>query len=320
MKKFYFLCLLSLMFAQIVNAQTEKQWKAFHSSASEEGTFEYNEKNQLSKSVFKTSSLDDGEEQTESTYSYEPTKIIQQVLLNKTIKCVRTADVKSGLIKRESFVLEGGDNEDPGLDLTLEYEYTSKNQLNIVRLYGVGNKGEVKTFIVLWENGNIVRVKLYSDEGLIGETTFDYYPEPSNKYLSMVFNPIIHILTYSAVFPCGQLLEGAYGKSSVNLLKSVKFESYNDTFEWDATDNFTIIYQKDANGDITKLIQEGEDIVTGEIEWGKVANGIDGVHADEAEENATFYTLSGKAISQPARGLYVSKSKRANRGKVVFKH
>ena len=63
-----------------------------------------------------------------------------------------------------------------------------------------------------WTDGDITLVEHFRDNKKVGQVAYEYNKSITNKYLSLIVNPITSIADYEGIAPYGQLLAGYFGK------------------------------------------------------------------------------------------------------------
>ena len=170
-----------------------------------------------------------------------------------------------------------------------------------------------------WTDGDITLVEHFRDNKKVGQVAYEYNKSITNKYLSLIVNPITSIADHEGISPYGQLFAGYFGKVFQHPLSAVRYTVIdNHYFGWTSEDDFTITYNQNASGIIENFKQSGEDGVTATLIWEDTPTSISG-YKQQKEVTRTIYDLSGKRIENLQHGVNIIKETNGKTHKVVVR-
>lgn len=312
MKKIYLTLVLLATCTASILAQTERRLtKIMLNSTGGTQTFEYNREGKMSKI---TSNSPDGI--YVNTFSYQTDKIIQTYTENGGRADSLIAVLENGRIVRQTLKLIG---ELGNVTYTNDYNITYDTAGQLTEVIEHKQNGETIRHEVVWENGNITRVKQHRGNTLVGETVYTYDNETGNNDLNGLLSPLISTLSDEGVMPTAQIAEGYFGKRIKNNILLVKYIAYApNSYGWNSEDNMEIDYYRDFDEKITEVAISGNEPDILEVEWSDITTGISN-NAAVSTQKETYYDINGISTKQLKKGVNIIKSEDKRTRKVLVK-
>ncbi len=312
MKKIYLTLVLLATCTASILAQTERRLtKIMLNSTGGTHTFEYNREGKMSKI---TSNSPDGI--YVNTFSYQTDKIIQTYTENGGRADSLIAVLENGRIVRQTLKLIG---ELGNVTYTNDYNITYDTAGQLTEVIEHKQNGETIRHEVVWENGNITRVKQHRGNTLVGETVYTYDNETGNNDLNGLLSPLISTLSDEGVMPTAQIAEGYFGKRIKNNILLVKYIAYApNSYGWNSEDNMEIDYYRDFDEKITEVAISGNEPDILEVEWSDITTGISN-NAAVSTQKETYYDINGISTKQLKKGVNIIKSEDKRTRKVLVK-
>lgn len=312
MKKIYLTLVLLATCTASILAQTERRLtKIMLNSTGGTYTFEYNREGKMSKI---TSNSPDGI--YVNTFSYQTDKIIQTYTENGGRADSLIAVLENGRIVRQTLKLIG---ELGNVTYTNDYNITYDTAGQLTEVIEHKQNGETIRHEVVWENGNISRVKQHRGNTLVGETVYTYDNETGNHDLNGPLSPLISTLSDEGVMPTAQIAEGHFGKRIKNNILLVKYIAYvPNSYGWNSEDNMEIDYYRDFDEKITEVAISGNEPDILEVEWSDITTGISN-NAAVSTQKETYYDINGISTKQLKKGVNIIKSEDKRTRKVLVK-
>lgn len=312
MKKIYLTLVLLATCTASILAQTERRLtKIMLNSTGGTYTFEYNREGKMSKI---TSNSPDGI--YVNTFSYQTDKIIQTYTENGGRADSLIAVLENGRIVRQTLKLIG---ELGNVTYTNDYNITYDTAGQLTEVIEHKQNGETIRHEVVWENGNITRVKQHRGNTLVGETVYTYDNETGNNDLNGLLSPLISSLSDEGVMPTAQIAEGYFGKRIKNNILLVKYIAHvPNSYGWNSEDNMEIDYYRDFDEKITEVAISGNEPDILEVEWSDITTGISN-NAAVSTQKEIYYDINGISTKQLKKGVNIIKSEDKRTRKVLVK-
>lgn len=312
MKKIYLTLVLLATCTASILAQTERRLtKIMLNSTGGTQTFEYNREGKMSKI---TSNSPDGI--YVNTFSYQTDKIIQTYTENGGRADSLIAVLENGRIVRQTLKLIG---ELGNVTYTNDYNITYDTAGQLTEVIEHKQNGETIRHEVVWENGNISRVKQHRGNTLVGETVYTYDNETGNNDLNGLLSPLISTLSDEGVMPTAQIAEGYFGKRIKNNILLVKYIAHvPNSYGWNSEDNMEIDYYRDFDEKITEVAISGNEPDILEVEWSDITTGISN-NAAVSTQKEIYYDINGISTKQLKKGVNIIKSEDKRTRKVLVK-
>lgn len=312
MKKIYLTLVLLATCTASILAQTERRLtKIMLNSTGGTQTFEYNKEGKMSKI---TSNSPDGI--YVNTFSYQTDKIIQTYTENGGRADSLIAVLENGRIVRQTLKLIG---ELGNVTYTNDYNITYDTAGQLTEVIEHKQNGETIRHEVVWENGNITRVKQHRGNTLVGETVYTYDNETGNHDLNGLLSPLISTLSDEGVMPTAQIAEGYFGKRIKNNILLVKYIAHvPNSYGWNSEDNMEINYYRDFDEKITEVAISGNDPDILEVEWSDITTDISN-NAAVSTQKEIYYDINGISTKQLKKGVNIIKSEDKRTRKVLVK-
>ncbi|MDY3851318.1 MAG: DUF4595 domain-containing protein [Prevotella sp.] len=312
MKKIYLTLVLLATCTASILAQTERRLtKIMLNSTGGTQTFEYNKEGKMSKI---TSNSPDGI--YVNTFSYQTDKIIQTYTENGGRADSLIAVLENGRIVRQTLKLIG---ELGNVTYTNDYNITYDTAGQLTEVIEHKQNGETIRHEVVWENGNISRVKQHRGNTLVGETVYTYDNETGNNDLNGLLSPLISTLSDEGVMPTAQIAEGYFGKRIKNNILLVKYIAHvPNSYGWNSEDNMEIDYYRDFDEKITEVAISGNEPDILEVEWSDITTDISN-NAAVSTQKEIYYDINGISTKQLKKGVNIIKSEDKRTRKVLVK-
>ncbi|MCI7310311.1 MAG: DUF4595 domain-containing protein [Prevotella sp.] len=312
MKKIYLTLVLLATCTASILAQTERRLtKIMLNSTGGTQTFEYNKEGKMSKI---TSNSPDGI--YVNTFSYQTDKIIQTYTENGGRADSLIAVLENGRIVRQTLKLIG---ELGNVTYTNDYNITYDTAGQLTEVIEHKQNGETIRHEVVWENGNITRVKQHRGNTLVGETVYTYDNETGNNDLNGLLSPLISTLSDEGVMPTAQIAEGYFGKRIKNNILLVKYIAHvPNSYGWNSEDNMEIDYYRDFDEKITEVAISGNEPDILEVEWSDITTDISN-NAAVSTQKEIYYDINGISTKQLKKGVNIIKSEDKRTRKVLVK-
>lgn len=312
MKKIYLTLVLLATCTASILAQTERRLtKIMLNSTGGTYTFEYNREGKMSKI---TSNSPDGI--YVNTFSYQTDKIIQTYTENGGRADSLIAVLENGRIVRQTLKLIG---ELGNVTYTNDYNITYDTAGQLTEVIEHKQNGETIRHEVVWENGNITRVKQHRGNTLVGETVYTYDNETGNNDLNGLLSPLISSLSDEGVMPTAQIAEGYFGKRIKNNILLVKYIAHvPNSYGWNSEDNMEIDYYRDFDEKITEVAISGNEPDILEVEWSDITTDISN-NAAVSTQKEIYYDINGISTKQLKKGVNIIKSEDKRTRKVLVK-
>ena len=314
MKKIYLLLIGFIVLAQTISAQNDKKLlkMTFGESYFE---FKYDGKGRLVETV---EYYADDNLKRSSKYTYSNDKVVQTFYENEDIKNkdIRTTVLQNNRVVSEKINLIPYEGEP---EYWADYNYTYNTAGELTKIVITNNERTGTEYKLTWTDGDITLVEHFRDNKKVGQVAYEYNKSITNKYLSLIVNPITSIADYEGISPYGQLFAGYFGKVFQHPLSAVRYtviDKYN--FGWSSDDDFTITYNQNASGVVEKVIQSGEEGKTITFIWEDTPTGIS-VYKQEKEDTKKIYDLSGKRLETMQHGVNIIKETNGKTYKVVVR-
>ena len=312
MKRIYLLLITLIVFGQTISAQNDRKLlkMTFGESYFE---LKYDEKGRLIESVeyFANDHL-----KRSSKYAYSNDNVVQTDYENEDIKNkdIRTTVLQNNRVVSERIHLSAHEGEP---EYWADYNYTYNGAGELIKVVTTSNGRPDTEYKLTWTDGDITLVEHFRDNKKVGQVAYEYNKSITNKYLSLIVNPITSIADYEGIAPYGQLFAGYFGKVFQHPLSAVRYtviDKYN--FGWSSDDDFTITYNQNASGVVEKVIQSGEEGKTITFIWEDTPTGIS-VYKQEKEDTKKIYDLSGKRLETMQHGVNIIKETNGKTHKVI---
>lgn len=313
MKKIYLTLALLAACTTSILAQTERRLtKITLNSNGDTQTFEYNREGKMSKITSNSMGSI-----AINTITYQADKIIQTYTENDSGSAYSLiAVLENGRIVRQTLKPIGvlGNVAD-----SYDYNITYDTDGQLIEVIKHKQNGETIRHEVVWENGNISRVKQHKDNTLVGETIYTYDNETGNHDLNGVLSPLISILVGENVIPTAQIAEGYFGKRIRNNVLSVKYIAHvPNSYGWNSYNNTEIGYYRDFDEKIKGVIFSSNTRTIWEVEWSDITTGISNNVAVSTQKEI-YYDINGISTKQLKKGVNIIKSEDKRARKVFVK-
>ena len=315
MKKIYLLLIGFIVLAQTISAQNDKKLlkMTFGESYFE---FKYDGKGRLVETV---EYYADDNLKRSSKYTYSNDKVVQTFYENEDIKNkdIRTTVLQNNRVVSEKINLIPYEGEP---EYWADYNYTYNTAGELTKIVITNNERTGTEYKLTWTDGDITLVEHFRDNKKVGQVAYEYNKNITNKYLSLIVNPITSIADYEGISPYGQLLAGYFGKVFQHPVAAVRYtEIDKDYFGWTSDDNFTITYNQNASGVVEKGIQSGEEGVTTTFIWEEDNPTGISVYKQQKEGTKTIYDLSGKRLENIQHGVNIIKETNGKTHKIIVR-
>ena len=314
MKRIYLLLITFIVFGQTISAQNERKLLKITDSNSY-FEFKYDEKGRIIESV---EYIADDHLKRSNKYTYSNDKVVQTFYENENIKDkdIRTTVLQNNRVVSERIHLSAHEGEPK---YWADYNYTYNGAGELIKVVTTNNGRPSTEYKLTWTDGDITLVEHFRDNKKVGQVAYEYNKSITNKYLSLIVNPITSIADYEGISPYGQLFAGYFGKVFQHPLSAVRYTVIdNHYFGWTSEDDFTITYNQNASGIIENFKQSGEDGVTATLIWEDTPTSISG-YKQQKEVTRTIYDLSGKRIENLQHGVNIIKETNGKTHKVVVR-
>ena len=314
MKRSYLLLITLIVFGQTISAQNDRKLlkMTFGESYFE---LKYDEKGRLIESVeyFANDHL-----KRSSKYAYSNDNVVQTDYENEDIKNkdIRTTVLQNNRVVSERIHLSAHEGEP---EYWADYNYTYNGAGELIKVVTTSNGRPDTEYKLTWTDGDITLVEHFRDNKKVGQVAYEYNKSITNKYLSLIVNPITSIADYEGISPYGQLLAGYFGKVFQHPVASVRYTVIDKHyFGWSSDDDFTITYNQNASGIVENIKQSGGEGATATLIWEETPTGIS-VYKQEKENTKTIYDLSGKRLETMQHGVNIIKETNGKTHKVIVR-
>ena len=314
MKRIYLLLITLIVFGQTISAQNDRKLlkMTFGESYFE---LKYDEKGRLIESVeyFANDHL-----KRSSKYAYSNDNVVQTDYENEDIKNkdIRTTVLQNNRVVSERIHLSAHEGEP---EYWADYNYTYNGAGELIKVVTTSNGRPDTEYKLTWTDGDITLVEHFRDNKKVGQVAYEYNKSITNKYLSLIVNPITSIADYEGISPYGQLLAGYFGKVFQHPVASVRYTVIDKHyFGWSSDDDFTITYNQNASGIVENINQSGGEGATATLIWEETPTGIS-VYKQEKENTKTIYDLSGKRLENIQHGVNIIKETNGKTYKVIVR-
>ena len=314
MKKIYLLFICFIVVAQTISAQNDKKLLKMTSG---ESYFElkYDKKGKLVETV---EYYADESTKRNSKYTYNDNKVEQIFYENDNVndKDNRTSVLKNNRVVSERIHLSAHEGEP---EYWADYNYTYNGAGELIKVVTTSNGRPDTEYKLTWTDGDITLVEHFRDNKKVGQVAYEYNKSITNKYLSLIVNPITSIADYEGISPYGQLFAGYFGKVFQHPVASVRYTVIDKHyFGWTSDDDFTITYNQNASGIVENIKQSGGEGVTATLIWEDTPTGIS-VYKQQKEGTRTIYDLSGKRLENMQHGVNIIKETNGKTHKVIVR-
>jgi len=317
MKKIYLLLICFIVLAQTISAQNdEKLLKMTFGETFFE--LKYDKNGRLVETV---EYYADDALKRNSKYTYNDNKVEQIYYENDNVndKDNRTSVLQNNRVVSERIHLSAHEGEP---EYWADYNYTYNDAGELIKVVRTSNRRSDKEYKLTWTDGDITLVEHFRDNKKVGQVAYEYNKSITNKYLSLIVNPITSIADYEGISPYGQLLAGYFGKVFQHPVAAVRYtEIDKDYFGWTSDDDFTITYNQNASGVVEKGIQSGEEGVTTTFIWEEdnpTPTDIS-VYKQQKEGTKTIYDLSGKRLENIQHGVNIITETNGKTHKIIVR-
>ena len=317
MKKIYLLLICFIVLAQTISAQNdEKLLKMTFGETFFE--LKYDKNGRLVETV---EYYADDALKRNSKYTYNDNKVEQIYYENDNVndKDNRTSVLQNNRVVSERIHLSAHEGEP---EYWADYNYTYNDAGELIKVVRTSNRRSDKEYKLTWTDGDITLVEHFRDNKKVGQVAYEYNKSITNKYLSLIVNPITSIADYEGISPYGQLLAGYFGKVFQHPVAAVRYtEIDKDYFGWTSDDDFTITYNLNASGVVEKGIQSGEEGVTTTFIWEEdnpTPTDIS-VYKQQKEGTKTIYDLSGKRLENIQHGVNIITETNGKTHKIIVR-
>ena len=314
MKRIYLLLITLIVFGQTISAQNDRKLlkMTFGESYFE---LKYDEKGRLIESVeyFANDHL-----KRSSKYAYSNDNVVQTDYENEDIKNkdIRTTVLQNNRVVSERIHLSAHEGEP---EYWADYNYTYNGAGELIKVVTTSNGRPDTEYKLTWTDGDITLVEHFRDNKKVGQVAYEYNKSITNKYLSLIVNPITSIADYEGISPYGQLFAGYFGKVFQHPVASVRYTVIDKHyFGWTSDDDFTITYNQNASGIVENIKQSGGEGVTATLIWEDTPMGIS-VYKQQKEGTKTIYDLSGKRLENIQHGVNIVKETNGKTRKVIVR-
>ena len=314
MKRIYLLLITLIVFGQTISAQNDRKLlkMTFGESYFE---LKYDEKGRLIESVeyFANDHL-----KRSSKYAYSNDNVVQTDYENEDIKNkdIRTTVLQNNRVVSERIHLSAHEGEP---EYWADYNYTYNGAGELIKVVTTSNGRPDTEYKLTWTDGDITLVENFRDNKKVGQVAYEYNKSITNKYLSLIVNPITSIADYEGISPYGQLFAGYFGKVFQHPVASVRYTVIDKHyFGWTSDDDFTITYNQNASGIVENIKQSGGEGVTATLIWEDTPTGIS-VYKQQKEGTKTIYDLSGKRLETMQHGVNIIKETIGKTHKIIVR-
>ena len=314
MKRIYLLLITLIVFGQTISAQNDRKLlkMTFGESYFE---LKYDEKGRLIESVeyFANDHL-----KRSSKYAYSNDNVVQTDYENEDIKNkdIRTTVLQNNRVVSERIHLSAHEGEP---EYWADYNYTYNGAGELIKVVTTSNGRPDTEYKLTWTDGDITLVENFRDNKKVGQVAYEYNKSITNKYLSLIVNPITSIADYEGISPYGQLFAGYFGKVFQHPVASVRYTVIDKHyFGWTSDDDFTITYNQNASGIVENIKQSGGEGVTATLIWEDTPTGIS-VYKQQKEGTKTIYDLSGKRLETMQHGVNIIKETNGKTHKIIVR-
>ena len=314
MKRIYLLLITLIVFGQTISAQNDRKLLKM---TDDNSYFElkYDEKGRIIESVeyFANDHL-----KRSSKYAYSNDNVVQTDYENEDIKNkdIRTTVLQNNRVVSERIHLSAHEGEP---EYWADYNYTYNGAGELIKVVTTSNGRPDTEYKLTWTDGDITLVEHFRDNKKVGQVAYEYNKSITNKYLSLIVNPITSIADYEGISPYGQLFAGYFGKVFQHPVASVRYTVIDKHyFGWTSDDDFTITYNQNASGIVENIKQSGGEGVTATLIWEDTPTGIS-VYKQQKEGTKTIYDLSGKRLETMQHGVNIIKETNGKTHKVIVR-
>ena len=314
MKRIYLLLITLIVFGQTISAQNDRKLlkMTFGESYFE---LKYDEKGRLIESVeyFANDHL-----KRSSKYAYSNDNVVQTDYENEDIKNkdIRTTVLQNNRVVSERIHLSAHEGEP---EYWADYNYTYNGAGELIKVVTTSNGRPDTEYKLTWTDGDITLVEHFRDNKKVGQVAYEYNKSITNKYLSLIVNPITSIADYEGISPYGQLFAGYFGTVFQHPVASVRYTVIDKHyFGWTSDDDFTITYNQNASGIVENIKQSGGEGATATLIWEDTPMGIS-VYKQQKEGTKTIYDLSGKRLENMQHGVNIIKETNGKTHKVIVR-
>ena len=314
MKKIYLLFICFIVVAQNISAQNDKKLLKITDSNSY-FEFKYDDKGRLVETV---EYYADESTKRNSKYTYNGNKVEQTFYANDNVnnKDNRTSVLQNNRVVSERIHLSAHEGEP---EYWADYNYTYNGAGELIKVVTTSNGRPDTEYKLTWTDGDITLVEHFRDNKKVGQVAYEYNKSITNKYLSLIVNPITSIADHEGISPYGQLFAGYFGKVFQHPLSAVRYTVIdNHYFGWTSDDDFTITYNQNASGVVENIKQLGGEGVTAKCIWEEDPTGIS-VYKQEKEDTKKIYDLSGKRLENLQHGVNIIKETNGKTHKVIVR-
>lgn len=315
MKRIYLLLITLIVFGQTISAQNDRKLLKITDDNSY-FEFKYDEKGRIIESV---EYIADDHLKRSSKYTYSNDKVIQTFYVNENIKNkdIRTTVLQNNRVVSEKINLIPYEGEP---EYWADYNYTYNGAGELIKIVTTSNGRPGTEYKLTWTDGDITLVEHFRDNKKVGQVAYEYNKSITNKYLSLIVNPITSIADYEGISPYGQLLAGYFGKVFQHPVAAVRYTVIDKHyFGWTSDDDFTITYNLNASGVVEKGIQSGEEGVTATFIWEEDNPTGISVYKQQKEGTRTIYDLSGKRLENIQHGMNIIKETNGKTHKIIVR-
>lgn len=314
MKRIYLLLITLIVFGQTISAQNDRKLLKI---TDDNSYFElkYDEKGRIIESV---EYIADDHLKRSSKYAYSNDNVVQTDYENEDIKNkdIRTTVLQNNRVVSERIHLSAHEGEP---EYWADYNYTYNGADELIKVVTTSNGRPDTEYKLTWTDGDITLVEHFRDNKKVGQVAYEYNKSITNKYLSLIVNPITSIADYEGISPYGQLLAGYFGKVFQHPVASVRYTVIDKHyFGWTSDDDFTITYNQNASGIVENIKQSGGEGVTATLIWEDTPTGIS-VYKQQKEGTRTIYDLSGKRLENMQHGVNIIKETNGKTHKVIVR-
>ena len=314
MKKIYLLLICFIVLAQTISAQNdEKLLKMTFGETFFE--LKYDKNGRLVETV---EYYADDALKRNSKYTYNDNKVEQIYYENDNVndKDNRTSVLQNNRVVSERIHLSAHEGEP---EYWADYNYTYNGAGELIKVVTTSNGRPDTEYKLTWTDGDITLVEHFRDNKKVGQVAYEYNKSITNKYLSLIVNPITSIADHEGISPYGQLLAGYFGKVFQHPVASVRYTVIDKHyFGWSSDDDFTITYNQNASGIVENIKQSGGEGATATLIWEETPTGIS-VYKQEKENTKTIYDLSGKRLETMQHGVNIIKETNGKTHKVIVR-
>ena len=218
MKRIYLLLITLIVFGQTISAQNDKKLlkMTFGESYFE---LKYDEKGRIIESV---EYIADDHLKRSSKYAYSNDKVVQTFYENENIKNkdIRTTILQNNRVVSEKINLIPYEGEP---EYRADYNYTYNTAGELTKIVITNNERTGTEYKLTWTDGDITLVEHFRDNKKVGQVAYEYNKSITNKYLSLIVNPITSIADHEGISPYGQLLAGYFGKVFQHPVAAVRY-------------------------------------------------------------------------------------------------